>query len=102
MTVTQTATKPTDPPLEVASTLRAELKCLLSKVLLSDGISQSRAARLCATDQPTISKLLSGRSDSVSAEQLLKWMVHLGYDVEISIRRAADPGTAAVRTVSHV
>jgi predicted XRE-type DNA-binding protein len=102
MTVTQTAKRPTDPPLEVASALRAELKCLLSRVLVSDGISQSQAARLCATDQPTISKLLSGRSDSVSAEQLLKWMVHLGYDVEISVRRASATGKAAVRTVWHV
>lgn len=102
MIATQTAPTPADPPLAVASTVRNELKCLLSQILLSDRISQSQAARLCSTDQPTISKFLSGRSDSVSTEQLLKWLVHLGYDVEISVRRAPISGSPAVRTIFYV
>lgn len=91
-----------DMQVEDASAVRTDLKDLLRRILLADGVSQSRAARLCSTDQPRISKLLSGRSDSVSTEQLLKWLTHLGYDVQIVVRRAATPVTGSIKVVSDV
>lgn len=91
-----------DMQVEDTSTVRTDLKDLLRRILLADGVSQSRAARLCSTDQPRISKLLSGRADSVSTEQLLKWLTHLGYDVQIVVRRAATPETGSIKVVSDV
>jgi len=74
--------------------VRACLRTVLSRIITDAGLSQTQAAKLCATDQPTLSKLLSGRSDSVSADQMLRWMIVLGYDIEINVcSRQQSPGT---------
>lgn len=66
--------------------VRSDLRAILSHVLADAGLSQTRAAKVCFTDQPTLSKVLSGRSDSVSTDQLLRWLVQLGCRVEISVK----------------
>ena len=66
--------------------VRSDLRVILGRVMADAGLSQTRAAKVCFTDQPTLSKVLSGRSDSVSTDQLLRWLVQLGCRVEISVR----------------
>lgn len=74
-----------DAPPEGTHGVRSDLREILGRVLADAGLSQTRAAKVCFTDQPTMSKVLSGRSDSVSTDQLLRWLVQLGCRVEISV-----------------
>jgi len=62
-------------------------------------LTQQRAAKLCATDQPTLSKVLRGRLESVTIDRLTMWLTSLGRDVEIVVKRApsrARPGRLRV------
>ncbi|WP_313195996.1 XRE family transcriptional regulator [Shinella zoogloeoides] len=73
--------------------VRGCLRAVLSRIITDAGLSQTQAAKRCGTDQPTLSKLLSGRSDSVSADQMLRWMVVLGCQIEINVHpRQQSPG----------
>ncbi|MBX5032365.1 XRE family transcriptional regulator [Rhizobium lentis] len=82
-------------PSDMSQSIRTDLRGILARVVADKGLSQTRTAKLCSTDQPTLSKVLSGRSDSVSADQLLRWLVQLGCEVDIEVRYAPDgcPGS---------
>jgi predicted XRE-type DNA-binding protein len=49
-------------------------------------LTQLDAARRCRTDQPTLSKVLRGRMESVTIDRLTAWLTALGRTVEIRIR----------------
>lgn len=49
-------------------------------------LTQQAAARLCGTDQPTLSKVLRGRMESVTIDRLALWLAALGRTVEIHVR----------------
>src|SRR5258708_29056369 len=49
-------------------------------------LTQQEAAQLCGTDQPTLSKVLRGRLESVTIDRLTSWLTLLGRDVEIIVR----------------
>ena len=51
------------PPADVLAGSMAQLIAALAETLKSRGLTQVRAAQLCGTDQPTLSKVLTGRSD---------------------------------------
>ncbi len=57
-------------------------------------LTQQQAARLCRTDQPTLSKILRGRMESVTLDRLTLWLTALGRTVEIHVR----PYDAKART----
>jgi predicted XRE-type DNA-binding protein len=50
------------------------------------GLTQAIAARICGTDQPTLSKVLRGRMESVTVDRLMAWLTALGRSVEIRVR----------------
>jgi predicted XRE-type DNA-binding protein len=55
---------------------------LISQISLSieqRGMTQSEAAALIGTDQPSLSKILRGRMGDVSVECLTAWLNKLGY-----------------------
>lgn len=83
----------------VAHPLRSDLRLILSRVIADAGLSQTRTAKLCSTDQPTLSKILSGRSDSVSTDQLIRWLVQLGCNIEIKIQRPHGPTSGTIKAV---
>jgi|HubBroStandDraft_5_1064220.scaffolds.fasta_scaffold50938_2 predicted XRE-type DNA-binding protein len=73
----------------------AEAEELLAKSVLIEAIAdtvrrrrltQMQAARLCRTDQPTLSKVLRGRMESVTLDRLTAWLTALGRSVEIHVR----------------
>lgn len=73
----------------------AEAEELLAKSVLIDAIAdtigrreltQAQAAKLCATDQPTLSKVLRGRMESVTLDRLTAWLTALGRTVEIHVK----------------
>jgi predicted XRE-type DNA-binding protein len=49
-------------------------------------LTQQQAAKLCGTDQPTLSKILRGRMESVTIDRLTLWLTALGRTVEIHVR----------------
>jgi len=85
------------PPADVSQGVRTDLRGILARVVADSGLSQTRTAKLCSTDQPTLSKVLSGRSDSVSTDQLLRWLVQLGCEVDITIRNSPQGCPGSIR-----
>ena len=55
-------------------------------------LTQQEAARICGTDQPTLSKVFRGRLESVTIDRLAGWLNALGRDVEIVIKPAPRKG----------
>lgn len=49
-------------------------------------LTQKEAAKICRTDQPTLSKVLRGRMESVTIDRLTAWLTALGRTVEIRVR----------------
>ncbi|HEX5328246.1 MAG TPA: helix-turn-helix transcriptional regulator [Acetobacteraceae bacterium] len=48
-------------------------------------LTQQEAARMCGTDQPTLSKVLRGRMESLTIDRLTAWLTALGRTVEIRV-----------------
>ena len=48
-------------------------------------LTQVQAAKLCGTDQPTLSKILRGRVESVTIDRLAGFLTALGRTVEIRV-----------------
>lgn len=82
---------------------RAEAADLTAKSMLISAIgetikrrklTQREAARRCGIDQPTLSKVLRGRMESITIDRLTAWLAALGRTVEIHVR----PYDAKART----
>lgn len=57
----------------------------IHETLKKRGLTQREAARLCGTDQPTLSKVLRGRMESITIDRLAAWLAALGRTVEIHV-----------------
>lgn len=79
---------------------KSELIAAIAKTIRSRKLTQVEAAGLCGTDQPTLSKVLRGRMESITIDRLAHWLTALGRDVEIRIGRKvnATGGHIAVQT----
>lgn len=69
--------------------VKSDLISLLHRSIRLRGLSQVEAAKLCGTDQPTLSKVLNGKFDSLTIDRLARWIVALGGTIHID---AAPPG----------
>lgn len=69
---------------------KSELISAIAQTIRRRRLTQSEAARLCRTDQPTLSKVLSGRMESVTIDRLAAWLTALGRSVEIRVARKID------------
>ena len=76
--------------------VRAALVAVIAGTIADRSISQVQAAKICRTDQPTMSKVLRGRTDSVSLEKLLRWLSALGRPVELRIGRYGSDDSATL------
>lgn len=72
---------------------RAQLVAALERAMVARSINQVQAARVLGTDQPTLSKVLRGRTASVSLDKLVSWLLVLGRSVEIRVFEPASPST---------
>ncbi len=70
---------------------KSDLIALLTRAIRLRKLTQREAAQLCGTDQPTLSKVLRGRLESVTIDRLARWIVALGGEVRISV---SAPGRA--------
>jgi len=80
--------------LSVKSALIREI----GETIQSRKLTQQEAAKLCGTDQPTLSKILRGRMESVTIDRLAAWLIGLGRTVEIRVR-PSDRGATIGRLV---
>lgn len=64
---------------------KSELVSAIAASIEAKGISQVEAARIVGLDQPTLSKLLRGRTRSVSTDKLASILNALGRNVTIVV-----------------
>jgi predicted XRE-type DNA-binding protein len=58
----------------------------IAETMEKRGLTQADAAKVCRTDQPTLSKVLRGRMESVTIDRLTAWLTALGRNVEIRVK----------------
>ncbi|MFN7093513.1 MAG: helix-turn-helix domain-containing protein [Allorhizobium sp.] len=92
---------PPHSPNKSGRALRSTLAVALADTLSSRKLSQIDAARICATDQPTLSKVLKGRNVGVTVDKLFCWLAALGCDIEVHVNRAPGSKAGDVRAVIH-
>jgi predicted XRE-type DNA-binding protein len=63
--------------------IKAELAMLISDIIKEKGLTQQQAAELMNIDQPKVSKIVRGLLSEFSIERLLKFVLTLGFDIEI-------------------
>ncbi|MEZ0325418.1 MAG: helix-turn-helix domain-containing protein [Fimbriimonas sp.] len=80
---------------------KSELVSAISETIRAKGLSQVEAARIVNLDQPTLSKLLRGRTRSISMDKLTAILNALGRDVTIIVGRMPADG-AKGRTLVEV
>lgn len=82
-------------PAEAAElTAKSVLITAIGETIRRRRLTQREAARRCGIDQPTLSKVLRGRMESVTIDRLTAWLTALGRTVEIHVR----PFDAKART----
>ena len=64
---------------------KSELISAIARTIKSRRLTQAEAAKLCRTDQPTLSKVLHGRMESITIDRLAAWLRALGHSVEIKV-----------------
>jgi predicted XRE-type DNA-binding protein len=83
-------------PVEAAElTVKSALIMTIGDTIKERDLTQQEAAQMCGTDQPTLSKVLRGRTESVTIDKLAAWLNALGRTVEIRVRpydRGAETG----------
>jgi len=67
-------------------TVKSALIMTIRDTIKARQLSRQEAARLCGTDQPTLSKVMRGRMESVTIDRLTAWLTALGRTVEIHVR----------------
>ncbi len=70
-----------------AMELKAELVRRIGSILRHRHLTQAEAADLLGIDQPKVSALLRGRLAGFSTERLLRFLLTLGRDVTIVVKK---------------
>ena len=83
-------------------TAKSTLILALKEVMATRVLTQKQAAKVCGTDQPTLSKVLHGRMESVTLDRLTHWLTALGQDVEITVRPAPTTRHGRLRVAAAV
>ncbi len=66
---------------------KAQVAYLINRTIKERGLSQSEAGRLLGIDQPKVSALSRGRLAGFSLDRLFRFLMALGLDVEVSVRK---------------
>ena len=72
-----------------ADQLKVDLAAVISRGIQARGLTQEAAAALLGIDQPKVSKLLRGRLKEFSIDRLVGFVLALGHDIDIAIRKGA-------------
>lgn len=63
---------------------KADLAMLITGIIKEKDLTQQQAADLMNIDQPKVSKIIRGLLSEFSIERLLKFVLALGFDIEIT------------------
>ena len=74
---------------------KAELAAKIIAEIQRRRLTQSQAAAILGIDQPKVSALKQGRLSGFSIERLMRLLLRLGRDVEITVKRRSGSGSAA-------
>ncbi|MDO8835021.1 MAG: helix-turn-helix transcriptional regulator [Vicinamibacterales bacterium] len=66
---------------------KAELAHKISKLIERRRLTQAEAAKILDVDQPKVSALRCGRLSGFSLDRLVRFVVLLGHDVEIVVKK---------------
>ena len=64
--------------------VKSDLITLIRKAIKSRSLTQKQVAEICETDQPTLSKILSGKMESVTIDRLARWLSALGWNIRVT------------------
>jgi len=82
-------------PSPAEALAKSELAAILAEAIRARRLTQVATARLLGIDQPKVSELLRGRLTRFSTERLLLFLLRLGRDIDIVVRRPRDAGVGA-------
>jgi len=74
---------------------KAELAAKVIAEIRRRQLTQSQAAEILGIDQPKVSALKQGKLSGFSIERLMRFLLLLGQDIEISVKGRSKPGSAA-------
>jgi predicted XRE-type DNA-binding protein len=74
---------------------KAELAAKIIAEIQRRRFTQTQAAAILGIDQPKISALKQGKLSGFSIERLLRFLLMLGRDVEITVKSRSKPGAMA-------
>src|ERR1700753_4130527 len=74
---------------------KAELAAKIIVEIQRRRLTQSQAAAILGIDQPKVSALKQGKLSGFSIERLMRFLLRLGRDVEMSVSGRSRPGSAA-------
>jgi len=77
--------------------VKAELAQKISGIIARRGLTQAEAAELLGVDQPKVSALKRGRISGFSLERLLRFLILLGQDVDIVVKKRSRTRRGAAR-----
>jgi predicted XRE-type DNA-binding protein len=81
---------------------KAELAMLISEIIKEKNLTQQQAADLMDIDQPKVSKIIRGLLSEFSIERLLKFVLALGFDIEITPKPHKTKSTPPGMRISNV
>lgn len=81
---------------------KAKLVVALSQVIAQTGLTQTKVAEILGVDQPTISKLLRGRTSGFTSDRLMRLLNLLGQDVDISVTPKRSQDARINISLAHV
>jgi predicted XRE-type DNA-binding protein len=70
--------------------LRADLAKQLAGIIKDRGLSQHQVAEIVGVDQSKVSKLMRGHIYGFTSDRLFRFLVRLGCDVKVEIRKERD------------
>jgi predicted XRE-type DNA-binding protein len=76
---------------------KAELAAKIIAEIQGRRLTQSQAAAILGVDQPKISALKQGRLSGFSIERLVRFLLRLGRDVEITVKGRSRSKSAKLR-----
>jgi predicted XRE-type DNA-binding protein len=74
---------------------KAELAAKIIAEIQRRRLTQSQAATILGIDQPKVSALKQGKLSGFSIERLMRLLLVLGRDIEITVRQRAKSGSVA-------
>ena len=81
-----------DLPHEAEDMLKVELARVIAATIRRRRLTQARAAQLVGTDQAKVSSILRGKLKEFSTDRLLKFLLRLGRDIDITVSNTTKDG----------